>query len=607
MKPAVRVAIALPLLAAGVAIWWFFGGRTGFTPTRLALLAAAAAVALIPPARDALARALDRLRHPSPAARRWTAVAIAVAASGYLYFTAASQGREFIPKYHDEHMHILQVQHLARGKLWMQQHELADHFETFHVFVRPVYASIYFPGAALMYVPLVWLKLPMWVGPLVVSGVIVGLMYRVTTELIDGVAGLLAALMLLGLTLLRYLSIIVMSHTNRVLLGLLLVWALLHWRRSKSLAWAAAIGAIAGWAAITRPVDAICYAAPVGLAMLLDLRPLPWKRWAQTAACVVLAAAPFLSLQIIENVGVTGKPLMTPYRAYADLFTPQMSFGFHEFNPHMRPMTNLPQRQIYYYAFTVPAAKEHRADRIVDTWLTGRFPVLARRTTPNAALIALLPLSLLALDRRRWVLWSVLPVYIAFYAVFAYLLPHYVVVVAPAVVCGILLGKHALEHRLTEGRPRAAAAASTFLTLSVGALALTGYPEINADANDTWYGSPTPDMTISLIELPRAIKEPAIVLFRFTPGDSVHAEPVYNTDVAWPDDAPIIRAPDLGPQKNVELFEYYAKRQPHRAVYLLDRRSRQLTRLGNVVDLAKNPPMTTTKPTTTTAPAPAPQ
>ena len=63
-----------------------------------------------------------------------------------------------------------------------------------------------------------------------------------------------------------------MSHTVMILLGLLMVWAYLHWRRSARYAWAVAIGVIAGWAAITRPVDAMCWAATVGLAILLDLR-----------------------------------------------------------------------------------------------------------------------------------------------------------------------------------------------------------------------------------------------------------------------------------------------------------------------------------------------
>src|SRR5438477_605030 len=83
---------------------------------------------------------------------------------------------------------------LAAGALlWLPPHPLADFFDTFYVLVRPKYASLYFPGAALTYVPTVWLHLPAWVMPVLVAGAIVGLTYRVVTELADGVAGALAA------------------------------------------------------------------------------------------------------------------------------------------------------------------------------------------------------------------------------------------------------------------------------------------------------------------------------------------------------------------------------------------------------------------------------
>jgi hypothetical protein len=77
----------------------------------------------------------------------------------------------------------------------------------------------------------------------------------------------------------------------------------------------------------------------------------------------------------------------------------------------------------------------------------------------------------------------------------------------------------------------------------------------------------------------------------------------------WPDDARIIRAHDLGPERNRELFRYYAQRQPQRTVYRFDRMTATLTRLGNVVDLALLPPAhapatTTTTTTTTTRPPP---
>jgi len=57
----------------------------------------------------------------------------------------------------------------------------------------------------------------------------------------------------------------------------------------------------------------------------------------------------------------------------------------------------------------------------------------------------------------------------------------------------------------------------------------------------------------------------ALVLFRYSRQRGIDEEPVYNTTVAWPDDAPNHPRPDLGEQ-NVKLFDYYGKFQPDREV-----------------------------------------
>src|SRR5258705_11634812 len=78
----------------------------------------------------------------------------------------------------------------------------------------------------------------------------------------------------------------------------------------------------------------------------------------------------------------------------------------------------------------------------------------------------------------------------------------------------------------------------------------------------------------------------ALVLFRYWSQRYIHEERVYNATTAWPDDARIIRAQDLGPQ-NHKLFEYYAKIQPDREVFLFDEESRTYQELGTVARLAK--------------------
>jgi hypothetical protein len=86
-----------------------------------------------------------------------------------------------------------------------------------------------------------------------------------------------------------------------------------------------------------------------------------------------------------------------------------------------------------------------------------------------------------------------------------------------------------------------------------------------------------------------------VVLFRFdVENGNPHIEPVYNAGVAWPDDAPVIRAHDLGPARNQQLYEYYARHQPQRAVYLFDLSAATIQEppvyLGTAAQLASRPP-----------------
>jgi hypothetical protein len=86
----------------------------------------------------------------------------------------------------------------------------------------------------------------------------------------------------------------------------------------------------------------------------------------------------------------------------------------------------------------------------------------------------------------------------------------------------------------------------------------------------------------------------AVILFRYTrPAANVvewiNREPVYNTDVAWPDDAPVIRAHDLAPERNREIIAYYAKRQPDRFFYRWNWTTGEVEELGTAADLAARP------------------
>jgi hypothetical protein len=82
-----------------------------------------------------------------------------------------------------------------------------------------------------------------------------------------------------------------------------------------------------------------------------------------------------------------------------------------------------------------------------------------------------------------------------------------------------------------------------------------------------------------------------VILFTYKTGVNIIEEPVYNTTVAWPDDAAVIRAHDLG-DRNREILDYYARTQPERVFYRYDRASNTLSPpLGTAKSLAATQPV----------------
>ena len=105
---------------------------------------------------------------------------------------------------------------------------------------------------------------------------------------------------------------------------------------------------------------------------------------------------------------------------------------------------------------------------------------------------------------------------------------------------------------------------------------------------------PAPTLRLLHDALPNLDHRPAVVLFHYTRRDDnpqlwINREPVYNTDTAWPDDAPVIRAHDLGPVRDREIFEYFAAREPERYFYTFDIATGQSEELGTAADLARRP------------------
>jgi hypothetical protein len=566
-------------------------------PLRWLVVLCAVGLSIVPFANGGIARLLNMLREPTPQGRRMMAIGLGAILSLYLWATATFQNRSFIPRMQDECSYIISTQLLAHGRLWMQLHPPADFFETFFVLVKPVYCSIYFPGTAIFFAPAVWLGWPMWVLPLVLCGGIVAMVYRVITELIDGVAGLLAALWLVALSPFRTFSVMVMSHLPMLFLGLLIVWAWLCWRRERRIRWAVLIGVFSGWAAITRPADAIAYAIPVGIAMLVCLWQQPRREMLTAAAALVLGAAPFLTLQLIFNHGVTGRWLQSPYTYSLEQDQPGSAFGFHHYDPDAKPVTTLPEK-IDYYNWCKQMLEQHQFPRTIKRWFVrandrgglhnSYFLIIADNTMPGRLLLLLLPAGLLAGaagPRRRLVLAATLPAFCAVYFFNPFFLEHYPLVISPAIMLCALAG----ARWLVQGRwSRQLGVPVTMAILAISITSLWEFkqltpPKEGEAATDGMLEAPSPIAAVNA-DIPASIPPNAIVLFGPRRA-SFFEEPVYNVDAADIDKAPIIRAHDLGP-RDAEIFHYYAERQPDRMFYICDARSVVIDKLGTAKELA---------------------
>jgi hypothetical protein len=585
-----QLAVVL-LLVVGVELFLFHGNPFIITMRHWLIALGIIIASMLPSVRKWVGGPLERLRAPAPGTTARTAIIIGLISVGYFYALVSYRHRPLTFLYHDEGSYLIQAQMLARGHLWMPAHAVAEAFETFHVFVKPVYASSYFPGTAILFVPGAWLGIPPWFTSLLLAGTVCGLLYYLTTRLVDGIAGLLSVLMLMSLPQVANTATQTLSHLAMAVLGLAVIWSGVRWRERPTWGRALVVGVVAGWAAITRPVDAIAFAAPTGIVMFAALlRTHPPRAWL-TPLMIVVGAIPFLGLQLIANRGITGSWLKTPMALYIEQFHPGTSFGPGGAQAlSERPQTTLPQKIAYYDRYIRPMGVEHQERGFLAEALDDRAGVIFAQALPSMLLLLLLPVGLAGLTADRAAAWAILPLYLLLYGLYAIFLQHYVVVVAPVVVFMVLLGKHVTETAWPRLRPGLTVMLTALvLVASLGRLRLF-YPFEPLMKIELWV------MEMNG-ELGKLVQTPALVLYNLNAdGSGFHQEPVYNVDVAWPDDAPIVRAHNLGPGTTAKLIRYYAALGQDRHVYVMDRLPDQPHYRGTVRELVARLGPEQTKP-----------
>jgi hypothetical protein len=276
--------------------------------------------------------------------------------------------------------------------------------------------------------------------------------------------------------------------------------------------------------------------------------------------------------------------------------------------------SHLAQVRDYYRDFLRPMLQDPMPGGFLHTWLAARLVPMADNAVPFRILFLLIPVGLLGLSGgiggsavnrvprgepaartearppvsnippRLAVAAGALLMPLA-YTFWPFFLNHYALAVVPAFILLTLLGARAIQRRW----PAAAAP----ITVALVALAVGALPEVRGQRDPRLDAPLLDDIDNQLANIER---KPAVVLFRYQsppPGSGAtpfHLEPVYNIDTARIDDAPVIRAHDLGPAENHRIFEYYATQEPQRFFYLYDRSTAELRFLGRAKDLAAQTP-----------------
>ncbi len=556
----------LILLAAG-AIYWLgiFGWDSVYKLLILAIVIALIA-AFLPSMGQRLSQMIEQLNVALAPRRIRTAVLLSVIVAGYLLcYTWANRELLFV-KFNDEHAYLIQAHMLAQGRLWMPPYppDVAPFFDSLALITDRVYAPMYFPGTALASVPFIWLGLPYWLMPLVAATIAAGLIYLLFEELFDPARALLAIVITLSVPLYCGAATFLLAEMPFLAAELLLFIAWFRFRRQPRMRWALLLGAAAGYCAITRPLDAVCIALPVGIAVIIQLRH-ELKQLFCAVAAIFIAACPFLALLLIQNKGITGHWFQLAEAYYNDHLFPASPLGFHQITPAQIPTNLNAVKQEWLNHWVLPMYHVHTPSNALRSWYRGRLRITLETGLPDPSLAILLPLALLSLrETRRIVLIAALVLFCIGYATYLFFLQHYILAILPSIICMLLMASEAVRRTWPE-YPRA----YVFTLLCIFTISITSFwpvlalPPVPAKV--------APDQRPANALLAHLPKTPAIVLFRFDPKvASPHDDPVYNDTVAWPDDAPVIRARDLGPDQDRAIYRYYAERQPNRVFYIYD-------------------------------------
>jgi len=284
-----------------------------------AALALAAALLIPRYARFSAPGALDRVERYLRRFGPLTAAIITALVVWYAWGDARP-----IAKVHDEQSYVLQAEIFASGRWPAPSPPIPEFFEQPHVMVVPAVASKYPPGNALMLTPGAAVGYPALMV-LVLSGATAALIFALAMRVMNPWVGALTWLLWITAPIVLRFQPGFYSEVTTTICILGAWWSLLTWRETRLRRWLLLVSFCVGWCAITRPLTALAFAAPIGIVVLRDVARL--RQWSDLAAAMLMGVAVLMILPV-WSAKTTGNWRLTPIELYRQDYMAYDKIGF---------------------------------------------------------------------------------------------------------------------------------------------------------------------------------------------------------------------------------------------------------------------------------------